>query len=266
MTQIERELADHLQHLSVTIGPRPPGSRANSVAADYIEDALAEWGFAVDREPYACSGGPDGGDSARLGNVVGRIGMGLPGRVVLCARLDTEAGAGDADESAASIAVLLALGRLLAQHHLRHGLDLVIYNGGGPRLTGGASCGTGQSVFLGCIVATVSFDGPGQAFAPNTVSAHAASPALAAGVRRLLGRYPEAVWADLPAGLDHSIFACDCVPGLAVGGAAPAPTIGLLAHSTHRLREAAMLGAEIVALLQYQTPASCRASALATSL
>ena len=49
-------LTRHLEKLSVEIGARPVGSPANDRAADYIRDVFAALGWAVEEQPYACTG------------------------------------------------------------------------------------------------------------------------------------------------------------------------------------------------------------------
>jgi len=49
-------LTRHLEELCVEIGARPIGSPANDRAADYIRDVFAALGWAVEEQPYACTG------------------------------------------------------------------------------------------------------------------------------------------------------------------------------------------------------------------
>ena len=49
-------LVRHLEKLCVEIGARPIGSPANDRAADYIRDVFAALGWAVEEQPYACTG------------------------------------------------------------------------------------------------------------------------------------------------------------------------------------------------------------------
>jgi aminopeptidase YwaD len=49
-------LSCHLDKLCVEIGVRPIGSPANDRAADYVRDVFAGLGFAVEEQPYACTG------------------------------------------------------------------------------------------------------------------------------------------------------------------------------------------------------------------
>ena len=49
-------LTRHLEKLCVEIGARPIGSPANDHAADYIRDVFAALGWAVEEQPYACTG------------------------------------------------------------------------------------------------------------------------------------------------------------------------------------------------------------------
>ena len=49
-------LTRHLEKLCVEIGARPVGSRANDRVADDIRDVFAALGWAVEEQPYACTG------------------------------------------------------------------------------------------------------------------------------------------------------------------------------------------------------------------
>ena len=52
--RVEENLARHLRHLAVEIGPRPIGSPANRAAARYVADALAAAGLAVAEHRFSC--------------------------------------------------------------------------------------------------------------------------------------------------------------------------------------------------------------------
>lgn len=234
MTQIERELEEHLRRLSPASVVGPPGADARP----YIGAALDDWGYTVDRPAPQGAGPAD----AVAWSVVGRLGLGLPGRVRLCARLDP--GAAVADASAAGVAVLLALAQLLAQHRLRHSLEVVVWGGPPDQRAYGEGPELPVAALWGALVARVSFTGPRPAGAQNSVGACCIAPALAADVRRLLDRYPQVIWAEP----ERASLAC--APGLWVG---VAPVAAGDPDALH-LREAVMLGAEIVALLQSWSP------------
>lgn len=253
MTQLERELAEHLRYLTLTIGPRPLGSVESLAAGRYVGATLNEWGFVVEALPS-----PRSGTGTHIPGVVGRLGMSMPTRVQLRARLDSEA-AGDDEAGAAGLAVLLALGRLLSQHQLHHGLEVIAYSDAYSRAQAGVWAAP-PPLIPSTLLATVSFEDPGQSLCLNQLSVCGVSAALSVGARRLLSRYPEVTWAEL---VDHSCGR-DCVgcawPRLRVGagGVARALPRDEPAYSPRRLREAVMLGAELVALLQGHTAASCR--------
>ena len=60
-------LIRHLEKLCVEIGARPIGSPANDRAADYIRDVFAALGWAVEEQPYACTGWDCAAASLALG-------------------------------------------------------------------------------------------------------------------------------------------------------------------------------------------------------
>lgn len=54
MTDLEKALMHHLQHLCVEIGPRPSGSPQNHAAADYIAQVFQSAGLEVEEQRYDC--------------------------------------------------------------------------------------------------------------------------------------------------------------------------------------------------------------------
>lgn len=240
MTQIELELGVQLEGLLASLEAGLP----RAATRRYVGEALAAWGFVVACPAPWCSCA----ESAESWRVAAQLGQGLPGRVRLIARLDGAAGV-------AGAAVLLALGQLLARYELRHAVEIVI--SAGPPAP--EPCPARPVPPTGRLVAAVSFTGAGGA-APLRVGASSVAPALAQGARRLLARYPAAVWAG-----------AECAPTtrapcLWVGGPPRPPgeepgpaTAEGAAPSPDRMREALMLGAEIVALLQAWAPGACGA-------
>lgn len=257
MTHIDRELADHLLNLGAIYAQRPAPRSAGAAAARYLEESLAGWGYRVAPGLPLDDGGPEPLAAGAPWQVVGRIGMEFTARVQLSARL------GGGAEGAAGLAVLMALGRLLAQHALRHGLELVAYGGARPAEVRAGPVRSATPQAAGPIVAALSFDDPGRPHGPNTLSAAGVSASLATGVRGLLVRYPEVLWCDGPPWAPE--LADEVVPRVVVGGGGqggarldgPRGPLGE-AQSPRRLREATILGAEIVALLQRYTAAACR--------
>jgi Iap family predicted aminopeptidase len=47
-------LTEHVQKLSIEIGPRPVGSAGNTAAAEYIRQTLTRFGLHVEEQPYPC--------------------------------------------------------------------------------------------------------------------------------------------------------------------------------------------------------------------
>lgn len=396
MTHIERLLAEHLHFLSATIGPRPAGSAANAAAEGYIARTLVEYGYGVERQPYACAGWEDHGTTllvagepaaaaanpfsppcdleapsvpvgtlaelraaalrgrvavlygalaaaplapkawpfrgegeaeavalleakapaailavqagagmlprlteddalaipaatvpaevglalvqrpglrvrlriearrapATAANVVGQIGSD-ESRVVLCAHFDTKVDTPGAADNASGVAVLLALGRLLAQHRLRHGVELVAFNGEEYLPLGDDAYLARRGGGLGQVVALINFDAVGLWLAPNSVAMLGAAEPFVQAVQRLALRHPGLVWAPPWVESNHGSFAARGVPCVAFTAAAPPPLYHTRADSERwlspaRMREAALVGAEIVALLQHHDPAWAR--------
>lgn len=390
MSHIERLLADHLHFLSATIGPRPAGSPGNAAAEGYIARTLAEYGYAVERQPYRCAawehlgtallvGGEPGmaaanpfsppcditaptvpvatlaelraaelggrvavlygalaagaiapkawpfkgegeaevvalleqkapaalltvqaregllpritedaelgipaatvpadvglslvrrpglpvhlriesrGDAATACNVVGRIGSD-ESRVVICAHFDSKVDTPGAADNASGVAVMLALARMLAQHRLRHGVEVVAFNGEEYLPLGDDAYLAREGGTLDQVVAAVNFDAVGLWLAPNSVAMLGAAPAFESAVRRLTQRHPGLVWAEPWVESNHATFAWRGVPSVAFTAASPPPVYHTRGDteawiSPARLREAALVAAEIIALLQHQ--------------
>lgn len=51
---IAQQLQQHVRFLGETIGSRPIGTPANHRAEHYITQQLEQWGFAIQRQPFAC--------------------------------------------------------------------------------------------------------------------------------------------------------------------------------------------------------------------
>lgn len=197
-------------------------------------------------------------------NVIGRRGGQDEPRVILCAHFDTKIDEPGASDNAGGVAVLLALAEMLGAHYLGIGLEVVAFNGGKYPPSGAAEYIRQFSADLEAIVAVLNFDGVGQWLAPNSITLVAGSPAFAETLDQVLRRYPGVVWAAPWLESDHGFFAQRGVPGVALSAAARQPPDHTRADtadwvSPPRLREAALLGAEIVAALQGKSPAWSRA-------
>ncbi|MFQ3662617.1 MAG: M28 family peptidase [Chloroflexaceae bacterium] len=198
-------------------------------------------------------------------NVVGRRGSRDEPRVVLCAHFDTKIDTPGASDNASGVAVLLALAEMLGAHHLGVGLEVVAFNGEEYLPSGAAEYIRRRTADLDAIVALLNFDGVGQWLAPNGIALLEGSQAFADVLERLLQRYPGVVrmapWLES----DHGFFVLRGVPSVAFTAAVRQPLDHTRADtadwiSAPRLREAAMLGAEIVAALQGKPAAWTRAT------
>jgi len=104
--RVMQNLYKHVEYLSVNIGERHLW-RENSLAkaADYIESAFADDGYAVRRQTYSCYG-------KNVSNLIAE----KTGRddevIVIGAHYDTVPGTPGADDNASAVAALLELGRL----------------------------------------------------------------------------------------------------------------------------------------------------------
>ncbi len=199
-------------------------------------------------------------------NVIGRRGAPDVPRVVLCAHFDTKIDTPGAADNAAGVAVLLALAELLGAHHLAVGLELVAFNGEEYLPSGAEEYARRRGADFEPIIAALNFDGVGQWLAPNSITLLAGSPAFEAALRGLIVRYPGVVWVAPWIESDHAIFALRGVPSVAFTTAARQPLDHSRADTAEwvspaRLREAAMLGAEIVATLQHKPASWTRADA-----
>lgn len=188
-------------------------------------------------------------------NVVGRRGSRAEPHVVLCAHFDTKIDTPGAGDNAAGVAVLLSLAEILGAYSLDIGLELVAFNGEEYLPLGVAEYARRRGEAFDLIVAVLNFDGVGQWLAPNSITLLEGSLAFEQVLRDLTGRYPGVVWVPPWIESDHAIFAFRGVPSVALTTAARQPLDHSRADtadwvSPARLREAALLGAEIIATLQ----------------
>lgn len=108
-TALHDNLAGHVERLAGQIGPRHVGRPAAlAAAAALIEQELADFGYAVERQPFMAGG-------VAVANLIAE----LPGTsrgdeiVVLGAHYDTIPSTPGADDNASAVAVLLEVARLL---------------------------------------------------------------------------------------------------------------------------------------------------------
>jgi aminopeptidase YwaD len=196
-------------------------------------------------------------------NVVARQPGARPGRVLLCAHLDTQAGTPGAWDNASGVAVLLALAERFAGQVWPISLEWLIVNGEEVGGVGDAEylrrCGDD----LDGVLAVINVDGVGQALAANSVTVMGASPALEELVARCRERYPGVVGVGPWYESDHSAFlfrGVPCIPFTSAGAAhvlhLPADTAAWV--SPAKLDEVVHLVADVVAALKDKTPAWCR--------
>lgn len=191
-------------------------------------------------------------------NVVGRVGSD-ESRVVICAHFDTKVDTPGAADNASGVAVLLALGRMLAQHRLRHGVELIAFNGEEYLPLGDDTYLAHASDSFEQVVAVLNFDAVGLWLAPNSIAMLGAAPPFESAVRELTPRHPGLVWAQPWVESNHTTFVWRGVPAVAFTAASPPPLYHTRSDSEEwispaRLREAALVGAEIVAMLQRYDP------------
>lgn len=102
----------HLSVLSAEIGARPPGSAAEALAAEYIEEIFSNLGYITQRQAFTFSSGRR--DSLKSANIIA-VNPGLSEKVlVIGAHYDSGDEALGADDNASGIAVLLAVAERVA--------------------------------------------------------------------------------------------------------------------------------------------------------
>jgi Zn-dependent M28 family amino/carboxypeptidase len=107
-TRIDAQtLADHVRALSVEIGARPAGSEAEALAAAYVAEQFAAWGYTVTVQEFSLGGGKTSRNVIATRPGDGQV-------IIVGAHLDSvDAGTG-ADDNASGVAVILAAAEALA--------------------------------------------------------------------------------------------------------------------------------------------------------
>ncbi len=125
---LAQTLAAHVYALSVEIGARPAGSVAEQQAAQYIAAQLADWGYAVEQQPFRFTVGDQTYTSR---NVIARRAASFPhadGRtLVIGAHMDSVTAGTGADDNASGVAVMLAVAQALADVPTEYALVFVAF-------------------------------------------------------------------------------------------------------------------------------------------
>lgn len=133
----ERKAWQHLEY-QVDLGFRVPGSSSHKACKDYIVAELEKYCEATEVQEFRMK---LGGSDTRLFNIVGRINVDAPRRIMLAAHWDTRPTADmntkgskklpiqGANDGASGVAVLLELARVFAEEDPGVGLDLVFFDG-----------------------------------------------------------------------------------------------------------------------------------------
>lgn len=150
-------------------------------------------------------------------NVIGRMAHPAREKLILCAHFDTKPGTPGALDNAAGVAAILALADRLADGKIHTNLEIVVFNGEDHYAAPGEiayinGCG-GE---FGRIALLVNIDGVGLRNSPATVAFFNCEDKWAADVRALLvGNSRLEETEPWPEG-DHSIFAMQGVPCIAL--------------------------------------------------
>lgn len=153
----------------------------------------------------------------RAANVIGRRAAPARHKLLLCAHFDTKPGTPGALDNAAGVAAVLALSEQLAARPPDSNVEIVAFNGEDHYAAPGemayiAGCGSD----FGRIALLINVDGVGLRGQPATVAFFNCPEAWAGRARTLIGRWVGiAESAPWPEG-DHSIFAMQGVPCLAI--------------------------------------------------
>ncbi len=96
---------EHLSYLSGQLGPRRPGSKAETAAAEYIRDVFEGIGYATETQPFAFE--DEDGDSLGSQNIIA-VKPGISNQVIIVgAHYDSGSEAAGADDNASGVAVML---------------------------------------------------------------------------------------------------------------------------------------------------------------
>lgn len=123
----------------LSFGPRVPGSVGHSACREWMVDMLESFGADVVEQPFNAT--LYTGETLPATNIIGRFNPNHPRRVMLAAHWDTRFQADQdkeadkvnqpipgADDGGSGVAVLLEIGRLLAETGIDLGVDLVFFD------------------------------------------------------------------------------------------------------------------------------------------
>lgn len=138
-------------------------------------------------------------------------------RIVLCAHYDTQFGTPGALDNAGGVALVLALAEQLSRVDHRLGLEYIAFANEDSCLpTGSMTYVDSPAADLANIVAVANVDGAGHALDVNTVCMMAHGQPFQALVDDVKQSYPGIIWIDPWPQSDHSAFAMQGVPALAL--------------------------------------------------
>ncbi len=165
-------------------------------------------------------------------NVIGRRPYAARDKIVLCAHFDTKPGTPGALDNAAGVAALLALAERLAAGGPPTNLEFVAFNGEDHYAA------PGEVVYLaGCagefgrIALAVNLDGLGLRGSNTTIAFFACPEAWAERVRRRLPAHPTVAETEPWPQSDHSLFAMQGVPSVALTSGGVQEAIDRLIHT-----------------------------------
>jgi Iap family predicted aminopeptidase len=148
-------------------------------------------------------------------NVVGlRPGM-RPERIILCAHFDSKVDTPGAQDNAAGVAALLALGAQFAAQQLNYGLELIAFNNEEYLPLGDDAYCRECETTLDTALAAINFDGIGAATGTNTVCAVSGSAAFTDWVLAIGREFPGVASVPPWPESNHSTFAWRGVPAVA---------------------------------------------------
>jgi hypothetical protein len=136
VTADANRLRGHVLALSETFHPRDWEHPANlDRCAEYIAGHLRRAGAAVEFQEFSAAG-------RTYRNVIGRFGVGKPGKFIVGAHYDAYAGTPGADDNASGVAGLLELAPLIQKHPPDAEVELVAYTLEEPPFFAGPQMGS----------------------------------------------------------------------------------------------------------------------------
>lgn len=189
-----------------------------------------------------------------------------PQRIVIMAHFDTKQDTPGAWDNAGGQAALLALAARLAPLDLGCGLEFIAFADEENYSQDHVIYIQERGDLFGDVIAAINMDGIAHILGQNNITMMAHSPAFQAEVEAVVARYPRVVWTEPWPQSNHSTFAYNGVPAIALsssaGWSAPTvihqPTDTPVFVSPDQLAEAVDLVADIVTQIADQTPAWAR--------